>query len=153
LTFAGNVSLSAEPGDYDFGEYDLGHYSDEESDVDADALTLSAVVGIPLGPFTELYGKACIADVSAEINDDDFDASEALTRISHHPSRNKVRQDTPYRRLGNCSETSDRCIALPPERRTAASQQSYCGDAMPKSLSFFSILLIFTWNTSNLITK
>jgi hypothetical protein len=29
-------------------------------------------------------------------------------------ARNKVRQGTPYRRLGNCSETSDRCIALLP---------------------------------------
>jgi hypothetical protein len=119
LTFAGNVSLSAEPGDYDFGEYDLGHYSDDESDVGADALTLSAVVGIPLGPFIGLYGKACIADVSAEVNDDDFDAGEALTRISHHPSTRQL-----LRNVGplHCSTPKRRNAGTPD--RNAASRRS-----------------------------
>ncbi len=65
--------LSAE-----LGAYDLGDYSDDGTDVDADAFTLSAVAGIPLGPFIELYGKAGIAEVSVDVNDDDFDGSEAF---------------------------------------------------------------------------
>jgi hypothetical protein len=76
------------------------------------------VVGIPLCRFTELYGKACIADVSAEINDDEFDASEALTRISHHPSRQLLRNVGPL----HCSTsgTPDRCIPAVVLRRRYA---------------------------------
>ena len=63
--------LSAE-----LGSYDLGEYSENGVDVDADAISLSAVAGIPLGPFIELYGKAGIAEVDVSVNDDNFDGSE-----------------------------------------------------------------------------
>ena len=65
--------LSAE-----LGAYDLGEYSSDGIDVDADAITLSANAGIPLGPFIELYGKVGIAEVSVDVNGDDFDSSETF---------------------------------------------------------------------------
>lgn len=65
--------LSAE-----LGAYDLGEYSDDGVEVDADAITLSVNAGIPLGPFIELYGKVGIAEVSVEVNDEDFDGSESF---------------------------------------------------------------------------
>lgn len=65
--------LSAE-----LGAYDLGDYSSDGVDVDADAITLSANAGIPLGPFIELYGKIGVAEVSLDVNGDDFDGSETF---------------------------------------------------------------------------
>ena len=65
--------LSAE-----LGAYDLGEYSRDGVDVDADAITLSANAGIPLGPFIELYGKIGVAEVSVDVNGEDFDGSETF---------------------------------------------------------------------------
>ena len=65
--------LSAE-----LGAYDLGEYSSDGIDVDADAITLSVNAGIPLGPFIELYGKVGVAEVSGDVNGDDFDGSETF---------------------------------------------------------------------------
>ena len=65
--------LSAE-----LGAYDLGEYSSDGVDVDADAITLSANAGIPLGPFIELYGKLGVAEVTVDVNGDDFDGSETF---------------------------------------------------------------------------
>jgi opacity protein-like surface antigen len=65
--------LSAE-----LGFYDLGEYSEDGVEADADAITLAAHAGIPLGPFIELYGKIGVAEVSLEVNDDDFDGSESF---------------------------------------------------------------------------
>jgi opacity protein-like surface antigen len=71
---ASNVFLlSAE-----LGAYDLGEYSSDGVDVDADAITLSANAGIPLGPFIELYGKLGVAEVSVDVDGDDFDGSETF---------------------------------------------------------------------------
>ncbi|MCP4878696.1 MAG: porin family protein [Gammaproteobacteria bacterium] len=65
--------LSAE-----LGTYDLGEYSEDGVEVDSSAITLTANAGIPLGPFIELYGKIGVADVSVEVNDDNFDGSETF---------------------------------------------------------------------------
>ena len=65
--------LSAE-----LGYYDLGDYSDNGVEVDADAYSLSAVGGLPLGPFIELFGKVGIAEVSVNTNDKDFDGSDSF---------------------------------------------------------------------------
>lgn len=65
--------LSAE-----LGSYDLGEYSNDGIDVDADAITLSANAGLPLGPFIELYGKIGIAEVSLDVNGDSSDGSESF---------------------------------------------------------------------------
>ena len=71
---ASNVFLlSAE-----LGAYDLGEYSRDGVDVDADAIALSVNAGIPLGPFIELYGKVGVADVSVDVNGEDFDGSETF---------------------------------------------------------------------------
>ena len=63
--------LSAE-----LGAYDLGDYSGDGNDIDADAISLAVNAGLPLGPFIELYGKLGVADVSVSVNDKDFDGSE-----------------------------------------------------------------------------
>ena len=63
--------LSAE-----LGSYDLGDYSGDGNDIDADAISLSLNAGLPVGPFIELYGKLGVADVSVSVNDKDFDGSE-----------------------------------------------------------------------------
>ncbi|MCG6891321.1 MAG: outer membrane beta-barrel protein [Gammaproteobacteria bacterium] len=65
--------LSAE-----LGSYDLGEYSIDGIDVDADAIALSASAGLPLGPFIELYGKIGIAEVSLDVNGDSSDGSESF---------------------------------------------------------------------------
>ena len=65
--------LSAE-----LGSYDLGDYSSDGIEVDADAISLSAIGTIPLGPFIELYGKIGTADVSVSVNDEDFDGNETF---------------------------------------------------------------------------
>jgi len=65
--------LSAE-----LGSYDLGEYSSDNNSVDGDAFSLSAVGGIPLGPFIELYGKIGVAEVDVSVNNDNFDGSEAF---------------------------------------------------------------------------
>ncbi|MDC1286709.1 outer membrane beta-barrel protein [Gammaproteobacteria bacterium] len=65
--------LSAE-----LGAYDLGEYSSNGVEVDADAVTLSANAGIPLGPFIELYGKLGVAEVSLDVNGRDSDGSESF---------------------------------------------------------------------------
>ena len=65
--------LSAE-----LGAYGLGEYSSDGVDVDADAISLAANAGIPLGPFIELYGKIGVAEVSLDVNGDDFDGSETF---------------------------------------------------------------------------
>ena len=65
--------LSAE-----LGAYDLGEYSSDGITVDADAVTLSANAGIPLGPFIELYGKIGVAEVSLDVNGDDSNGSESF---------------------------------------------------------------------------
>ena len=71
---ASNVFLlSAE-----LGTYDLGEYSSDGVDVDADAIALSVNAGIPLGPFIELYGKVGVAEVSVDVDGDDFDSSETF---------------------------------------------------------------------------
>lgn len=62
----------------ELGVYDLGEYSDDGIEVDADAVSISAVGGIPIGPFIELYGKIGAAQVNVEVNDEDFDGSEAF---------------------------------------------------------------------------
>ncbi len=62
----------------ELGAHDLGEYSDGGIEVDADAVSLSAVGGIPIGPFIEIYGKIGVAQVDVKVNNDDFDGSEAF---------------------------------------------------------------------------
>ena len=62
----------------ELGYYDLGDYSGDGNEIDAEAITLSATAGLPLGPFIELYGKIGVADVTVTVNDDDFDGSESF---------------------------------------------------------------------------
>lgn len=61
----------------EIGAYDLGDYSDDGIDVEAEALGLGVVATLPLGPFIELYGKIGSAEVEVEINDESFDGTEA----------------------------------------------------------------------------
>jgi hypothetical protein len=68
--------LSAELGYYDLGEYD-----GDKVDIDADAVSLAAVAGIPVGPFIEIYAKAGIAEVNLEVNGEDFDDSETFVGV------------------------------------------------------------------------
>jgi hypothetical protein len=63
---------------FELGAYDLGEYSSDDVEVDADAISLAAVGSLPLGPFIELYGKIGAAEVSVEVNDEDFDGTEAF---------------------------------------------------------------------------
>jgi opacity protein-like surface antigen len=62
----------------ELGSYDLGNYSEDGIEVDADAIGVAAVGGLPLGPFIELYGKAGIAEVNVEVNDNKFDGTETF---------------------------------------------------------------------------
>lgn len=60
----------------ELGAYDLGEYSEDQVEIEADALTLGAVATLPVGPFIELYGKLGLAEVEVEVNGEDFDGSE-----------------------------------------------------------------------------
>ena len=62
----------------ELGAYDLGEYSDNGVNIDADAIGLAAVGTLPLGPFIELYAKVGSADVNIEINNDTFDGTETF---------------------------------------------------------------------------
>lgn len=60
----------------ELGAYDLGDYSDDGIDVEAEALGIGAVATLPLGPFIELYGKIGTAEVEVEVNNESFDGTE-----------------------------------------------------------------------------
>ena len=62
----------------ELGAYDLGEYSDNGVNIDADAIGLAAVGTLPLGPFIELYAKAGYADVNIEINNSESDSTETF---------------------------------------------------------------------------
>ena len=62
----------------ELGAYDLGEYSENNVEVEADAISLSAVGTLPLGPFIELYGKIGVAEVEVDINDRSHDGTEAM---------------------------------------------------------------------------
>ena len=70
---SGFIMLSME-----LSAYDLGEYSDNGVNVDADAIGLAAVGTLPLGPFIELYAKVGSADVNIEINSNKFDDTETF---------------------------------------------------------------------------
>ena len=70
------VILSAE-----LGKYDLGSYSDNGVDVDADALTLGGVLSLAIGPFFEIYAKAGIASADVEVNGKSEDGDEAYSGV------------------------------------------------------------------------
>ena len=64
--------LSAE-----LGYYDLGEFSKDGLDIEADTLTIGAVAALPLGPFIELYAKAGVGETNVTINDEDSEDNEA----------------------------------------------------------------------------
>ena len=69
------LMLSAE-----LGYYDLGDFSENNIEIDASAFTLAGVAYLPIGPFFEIYAKAGIAAVQADVeiggNKEDFDDEE-----------------------------------------------------------------------------
>jgi len=71
------LMLSAE-----LGYYDLGGTHSKNYQVDASAITLAGVAYLPIGPFFEVYAKAGIASVSADVEifgqKEDFDGEEAF---------------------------------------------------------------------------
>jgi len=58
--------LSAE-----LGYYDLGSVSNNGAKIDSDALSLSAVAYLPLGPFFEVYAKAGVAQTNIDYSFED----------------------------------------------------------------------------------
>jgi hypothetical protein len=48
------------------GYYDLGSYSNGNSKIEADALTLAAVGYLPIGPFFEVYAKAGVSQSNVD---------------------------------------------------------------------------------------
>jgi len=72
--------LSAE-----LGYYDLGSFSNQGAEVDADALSLAAVAYLPIGPIFEVYAKAGVAqtnvDFSFEETKNDFGGTEGFGGI------------------------------------------------------------------------
>ena len=70
------VLLSAE-----LGKYDLGSYRDGGDEIDADAVTLAAVVGLGIGPFIELYAKTGIASTDISINGLSEDGDESFSGV------------------------------------------------------------------------
>ncbi len=69
------LMLSAE-----LGYYDLGDFSKNNVEVESSAFTLAGVAYLPIGPFFEIYVKAGVAAVQAEVevggNKEDFDDEE-----------------------------------------------------------------------------
>ena len=69
------LMLSAE-----LGYYDLGDFDNRRVEIESSAVTLAGVAYLPIGPFFEVYAKAGIAAVKAEIEIDgdtnDFDDEE-----------------------------------------------------------------------------
>ncbi len=65
----------------ELGRYDLGSYSSGGSKVDGDATSLAAVLYLPLGPTFELYGKAGIASIDADVDGSSEDEDETFTGI------------------------------------------------------------------------
>jgi hypothetical protein len=69
----------------ELGYYDLGSLSNEGAKIDSDALSLSAVAYLPIGPFFEVYAKAGVAqtniDYSFEGNSTDLGGTEGFGGI------------------------------------------------------------------------
>jgi Outer membrane protein beta-barrel domain len=71
------LMLSAE-----LGYYDLGDFNGENYEAEASTFTLAGVAYLPIGPFFEIYAKAGLASLSADIKTDgiksDYDGEEAF---------------------------------------------------------------------------
>lgn len=69
----------------ELGYYDLGSISNEATKIDSDALSLSAVAYLPIGPIFEVYAKAGVAqtnvDVSFEGSSTDFGGTDGFAGI------------------------------------------------------------------------
>ena len=72
----GLITLSSE-----LGFYDLGEYTENGVNVDAEAIGVAAVGNLSVLPFLELYAKLGIADVDVQVNNNDFDGTEDFRGI------------------------------------------------------------------------
>lgn len=70
------VMLSAE-----LGKYDLGSYRGDGADIEAEAITLAAVLSLAVGPFIELHAKTGLASTDVEINGLADDADESFSGV------------------------------------------------------------------------
>jgi len=65
----------------ELSRYDLGSFSDNGNDIEADAVSVAAVLSLPLGPFIEVYGKLGVASMDVEINGKSFDGDENFSGV------------------------------------------------------------------------
>lgn len=63
---------------FELGFHDLGEFSSDGEEVELDAISLSVVPALPLGPFIELYGKLGVAEMGVEVNGRSFDGTETM---------------------------------------------------------------------------
>ncbi|MGK0500519.1 MAG: opacity protein-like surface antigen [Oceanicoccus sp.] len=63
------------------GYYDLGDFGSSDVEAEIDAYTVAAVLNLPIGPMFEIYGKAGVAFIDAEVSVGPIDLSDDSEEI------------------------------------------------------------------------